>query len=146
LTKHVVGLLSALPPGTVQRVDVGTRAVVVVNESGRLFALRDTCPHRGARLSDGTVVGALSSDVPGEYAFDGSRRLIKCPWHGWEFDLATGQSWCDPTRTRVKPYPVTVESGTTIAATLREEERIAGPYVADTVPVWIEDDYVVIDI
>jgi nitrite reductase/ring-hydroxylating ferredoxin subunit len=38
-----------------------------------------------------------------------SSRQWRCPLHGWEFDLATGRSVFDPTRTRVKSYPVEID-------------------------------------
>ena len=38
--------------------------------------------------------------------------MVKCPWHGWEFDIRTGKSWCDPSRVRVRQYPVAVKPGT----------------------------------
>ena len=63
--------------------------------------------------------------------------LIRCPWHGWEFDLRTGQSWFDPERTRVRSYRVTVENA---------GEPVPGPYVAERYGVTVEDSYVVVDL
>jgi hypothetical protein len=61
----------------------------------------------------------------------------RCPWHGWEFDIHTGQSWCDPSKLRVKTYPVSVEPGA---------DLVKGPYVAETYPVTVEDDYVLVEV
>ena len=63
--------------------------------------------------------------------------MLKCPWHGWEFDIRTGQSWCDPTHTYVKQYAVAVEPGT---------EILKGPYVAETFPVTVEGEYVIVEL
>ena len=63
--------------------------------------------------------------------------MVKCPWHGWEFDIKTGQSWCSPMRVRVRPYPVDVESG---------GELVKGPYVAERFNVSVEDDYIVVEV
>ncbi len=52
--------------------------------------------------------------------------LLRCPWHGWEFDIRTGQSWCDPDSVRARTYSVTVEPGEALAK---------GPFVAETLPV-----------
>jgi hypothetical protein len=49
--------------------------------------------------------------------------LLRCPWHGWEFDMRNGQSYFDPTRVKVRTYPVVIEDGETLAK---------GPYVAET--------------
>ena len=89
------------------------------------------------------MLGSVTSPGPGEYHYDADRKLLVCPWHSWEFDLATGRSWFDPAKTRVRPYEVVVESG----RSLREggDGRVPGPYVADTVPVTVEGDYVVVN-
>jgi nitrite reductase/ring-hydroxylating ferredoxin subunit len=137
--KHIVAPVSELPPGTVRQVEIEGRAIAVFNADGEFYALRDTCPHRGARLSDGTVVGAVSSARPGVYDYDGDRRLVKCPWHGWEFDLATGRSWCDPVRERVRAYDVQRERGADL-----QGAAVPGPYVAETIAISVEDEYVVI--
>jgi len=35
--------------------------------------------------------------------------IIQCPWHGWEFEIATGRTYFNPHRMRVKTYDVTIE-------------------------------------
>ena len=67
--------------------------------------------------------------------------MVRCPWHGWEYDLATGQSWFDPRESRVRAYDVTVEPGSEICTAT---SRQPGPYVAETITISVEDDYVVI--
>jgi 3-phenylpropionate/trans-cinnamate dioxygenase ferredoxin subunit len=62
--------------------------------------------------------------------------MVKCPWHGWEFDIRTGRSWCDPSRLRVRQYPVSVQPGAKLAE---------GPYVAETFAVRLEDNYVLVE-
>ena len=64
---------------------------------------------------------------------------MACPWHGWEYDLATGQSFLGPGEPGVKSYDVDVEPGAHLSG------REPGPYVAETFPVHVEEDYVVID-
>jgi 3-phenylpropionate/trans-cinnamate dioxygenase ferredoxin subunit len=146
MSRHVISRLEDLPPGTQRRLEVSGRAIVVFNVDGRLFALRDICPHRGARLSDGAVVGSMRATGPGCYAFDDGRRLVKCPWHGWEFDLETGQSWCDPEHERVRPYPVSIEAGAALEVAPTMSEPVPGPYVAETVSVSVDADYVVVEL
>ena len=72
------------------------RAVVVFNLGGEFFALNNRCPHRGGSLSDGVAVGLVQSSEPGDYQYSRKGEIIRCPWHSWEFDIRTGQSWCDP--------------------------------------------------
>jgi nitrite reductase/ring-hydroxylating ferredoxin subunit len=143
VSKYVVGPVSDFPPGSQRLVSVGRRAVAIFNVKGTLYALYNQCPHQGGPLCAGNVVGRLESPEPGRYDYDSSRPMIKCPWHGWEFELATGQSWADPTRIRVRPYAVEVASGGALA---EDPERIAGPYMATTVPVTVDGDYVVVSL
>ena len=112
------------------------RAIVVFNLGGEFFALNNRCPHRGGSLHLGIQTGLVESTEPGRYSYSRQGEMVKCPWHGWEFDIRTGQSWCEPTRVRVRHYPVSVQPGTRL---------VAGPYVAEKVPVTVEGDYVVIE-
>lgn len=144
MARYVVCALADLPPGSQRQVKVAGRAVALFNVGGVLYGLRDVCPHRGAQLSAGIVVGAISATQPGCYDFDASRKLVKCPWHRWEFDLATGRSWLDPGHERVRSYAVSVEPGAEVAATIGDGP-VPGPYTAETVSVSVEDDYVVVE-
>lgn len=87
---------------------VGGREVGVVRDpaTGRLHAVRNRCPHHGAPLARGTVV-ERHAGRPGEYALAG-RRVLHCPWHGWEFELDSG-ACADDSRLRVAVYPVRVD-------------------------------------
>jgi nitrite reductase/ring-hydroxylating ferredoxin subunit len=134
---HVVASVGEIPPGSKKRVTVEGRQMVVANLGGEYFALLDRCPHAGARLSDGTLVGLVESTEPGSYSVSRRGEILRCPWHGWEYDVRTGQSWCDPGRVRVRRYQARVEPGRTVAQ---------GPYVVETFPVTVEESYVVVDL
>lgn len=82
--------------------------VVLDPATGRLYAVRNRCPHRGAPLCLGNFV-ERQAGRPGEYALAG-RRVLRCPWHGWEFDLESGRCPDDP-RMRVAVYPVRIVAG-----------------------------------
>ena len=137
MPKHVVAAVGDLPPGTRKLAEVNGRAIVVFNISGEFFALNNRCPHRGGSLFHGRQTGVVEFAEPGRYCYSRPSEIIRCPWHGWEFDIRSGQSWCDPTRIRVRNYPVSVQPGTRV---------VAGPYVAETVPVTVEGDYVVVEV
>ena len=63
--------------------------------------------------------------------------MIKCPWHGREFEIATGQFWSDPKATRTRAFaPERVSGG----------DLLKGPYVAETVEVETDGGYVVVDV
>jgi 3-phenylpropionate/trans-cinnamate dioxygenase ferredoxin subunit len=117
-------------------VEAGARAIVVFNLGGEFFALNNRCPHRGGSLHLGIQTGLVESKEPGEYCYSRRGEMVKCPWHGWEFDIRTGKSWCDPARMRIRQYAVSVKPGT---------ELVEGPYLAESFPVRVEDDYVVVE-
>lgn len=81
-----------IPPGTMRTCQVGERRIVVCrSEDGELHALRDTCPHRGVALSAGEMVHPVTSPGYRRYALDRSRTALRCPWHGYEFDVRDGR-------------------------------------------------------
>lgn len=110
-TRHRVCELADLPPGSRRIAPVGRHGVGVFNCNGTLYALNNFCPHAGAEVCRGTVTGTPVR-VPGEFALDWARQgeILRCPWHGWEFDIVNGKSLTDPTRS-IKPVPVEVEDG-----------------------------------
>jgi 3-phenylpropionate/trans-cinnamate dioxygenase ferredoxin subunit len=136
MPRHVVARAAELPPGERKLVHVGTRDIVIFNVAGELFALSDKCPHRGASLSKGKLTGVVTSPEPGAYAFSRPGEILRCPWHGWEFDVRTGKSWCDPRRMRLANFTVSVEAGARLGD---------GPFLAETFPVTREVDYVVVE-
>src|SRR5215211_2888462 len=109
MTRYIIATVAEIPPGGRKIVEIAGRSIGVFNLGGEFFALRNRCPHQGGPLCAGSLGGLVSSPGPGEYHYSRAGEIVRCPWHGWEFDIRTGQSWCDPARVRVRSYPVTVE-------------------------------------
>jgi 3-phenylpropionate/trans-cinnamate dioxygenase ferredoxin subunit len=137
MARHVVCAVKDLPSGQRRVLSVRGREIVVFNHGGEFFALLNKCPHEGGRLGCGKLVGLVESNEPGTYRYSRRGEFLKCPWHGWEFDIRNGQSWCDPSKIKTRTYPVVVEAGTELAK---------GPYVLEKFDVSIEQDYVVIEV
>ena len=142
--KYVVASVDEIPPGERKIVDVAGRSIGVFNIDGEYFALRNRCPHQGGALCEGKLWGVLKADVPGVFEYSPRKEILTCPWHGWEFHVRTGQSWCDPRRLRVRAYDVSVEEGSVVTAPARGLVR--GPYVVETYPVTIEGRYIVVEV
>ncbi|HML14943.1 MAG TPA: Rieske (2Fe-2S) protein [Xanthobacteraceae bacterium] len=136
MARHVVAPVGEIPAGGSKLVSIGNRAIVVFNVGGEFFALNNRCPHKGGSLAHGRLTGLLEAREPGEYRYSRRGEIIRCPWHSWEFDVRTGRSWCDPQRLRARQYPVSVEPGAKL---------VEGPYQAETFPVTVENDYVVVE-
>ena len=137
MTKHVVASVEEIAPGTCKVVTIKGREIGVFNVNNEFFALINRCPHQGAPLCQGAIVSRLVAPSPGEYRLERQGEMLRCPWHCWEFDIRTGQSYCDPKRFRARAYPVNVEPGASV---------VKGPYVAETLAVSVESDYVVVDL
>jgi nitrite reductase (NADH) small subunit len=113
MTRHVVARVEEIPPGGRKIVRIEGREIGIFNVDGGFYALRNSCPHQAARVCLGKVVGtALPSDVY-EYRYGREGRILRCPWHEWEYDIATGEAVFDPS-IRVKTYPVEVSAGAVV--------------------------------
>src|SRR5712692_3785478 len=77
-----IAAVPEIPPGSAKQATVNGRKLAVFNVGGTFYVLDDTCPHRGAPLSEGEVNGME----------------VTCPWHATNFDLTTGQHLCPPAR------------------------------------------------
>ena len=192
MPKYVVGTVDEIAPGSKKIVEVGGRSIGVYNVNGEYFALLNRCPHQAGPLCNGLNYGFLKSGAVGEYEYSRPGEIVRCPWHGWEFDVRTGQSWFDPVRVRVRRYDVVVTHGSEIVAEDPEAAEIAedaaeqpatregtappakpgttpaevaatmpegiretepgmdgmlkGPYVAETFPVTIDKNYLVVEV
>ncbi len=128
--KYVVAEASEIEPGERRMVTVAGRSIGVFNVGGEFFALRNRCPHQGGRLCEGVLWGVLRSDRPGDFDHSPSREILACPWHGWEFSVRTGESWCAPERLRVRRYDVETVAGEEIAASDGSDGEAAGSITA----------------
>lgn len=146
MARHVVASAKDLPPGTRKLVEVNGREIVVLNIGGEYFGVLNRCPHNGGSLCNGTLTRRIASPEPGVYETPGPAELLRCPWHGWQYDVRTGQSWCEPERSRTITYPVAVTRGADLAGgDLKSAELVPGPLVAETVKVAREEDYIVVE-
>ena len=81
------------PPGEACELVAGDRIVALFNVDGQYHALDGVCPHQGGPLGKGALTGCI----------------VTCPWHGWQFDVQTGQH--QTSQTLVHPgFAVKVEN------------------------------------
>ncbi len=145
--KHIVAPVDEIPPGRHKIVEIAGRSIGVFNVGGEFFALRNSCPHQGGPLCTGRVSGFVIAETPGEYQYSRQGEILRCPWHGWEFDIRTGQSWFDPAKVRVRRYDVTVAPGGVATDEPPPAPGLApGPYVAETYDVSVERQMVMVDV
>jgi nitrite reductase/ring-hydroxylating ferredoxin subunit len=87
------------------------RVVVIRSEDGSLHALAAKCLHQGGPLERGRLYEHYATTKnTGEYQVDPGREVLKCPWHGYEYDIRTGCTVFDPSRA-VQTFLVYEEGG-----------------------------------
>ncbi|WP_134703191.1 Rieske (2Fe-2S) protein [Ammoniphilus sp. YIM 78166] len=138
MKEYIVATVEEIPTGEKKHVKIEGRSICIFNVNGDYFALRNSCPHQGAPLCEGSVGGmtvceSTSQGSLDQLVFIKEGEILRCPWHGWEFDIKTGKSINDPQRCLVKTYDVKVQSP---PETLQ----------AETYPVIIRSDYVIVTI
>jgi len=72
---------SEVPLAAAREVVCEGRVIAVFNVNGTFYALDGVCPHQGGPLGRGLVEGCT----------------VTCPWHGWQFDVRSGQHGFSPT-------------------------------------------------
>jgi nitrite reductase/ring-hydroxylating ferredoxin subunit len=88
----VVGRIEDLSPGACIRVALPDGdELAVYNVNGEYYATENSCPHRGAPLTEGELCG----------------HIVECGLHGWQFDVRTGE--CLTVPERIRTYRVNVE-------------------------------------
>ena len=100
-----------IAPGTCLIVDIAGRSIGIFNVHGTFVAALNVCPHELAPVCRGRITGTMAPSQPGEYRWERLGEILRCPWHGWEFDLLTGRALADPRR-HLRLFSVTVEDGT----------------------------------
>lgn len=137
MSKYVVAAADEILPGERKLVNVRGRPILIFNLDGDYFGILDRCPHQGASLCKGKLVGLVEADRPGQYNFTRNNEIIRCAWHGWEFDIRTGKSRCEPEKIKATRYNVETKIGSDI---------IEEAYETETFDVAVEDNYVIVNL
>lgn len=91
-TRHRIASISEVPPGTGKEFVADGRIIALFNVDGQFHALDGICPHAGGPLAEGFL----------------RKNVVTCPWHGWQFDVTTGQH-CLNARLKHTRFEVVVE-------------------------------------
>lgn len=113
--RYLVGDSDQVPEGGRYVVDVAGTTLGVFRFRGALRAYHNVCPHQGGPVCQGRLVSRVTEVLDAEQRsrgldFDHDELHIVCPWHGYEFSVATG---AHPGRaqTRLADVPVAEEGG-----------------------------------
>lgn len=91
--------------------EVQGEEIAVFRHNGEFFALANYCIHQAGPLCEGGMTGqSTMAEDNWDWSYDTEEKCIMCPWHGWTFDITTGQSIKDESYS-VPSYDVEVENG-----------------------------------
>jgi nitrite reductase/ring-hydroxylating ferredoxin subunit len=117
--------LAELELNVIRKVALQGRELCVVRTVAGLFAFGATCPHQGGTMCDGLIKGTMEPSPRNEYQFGRDGEVVVCPWHGYEFDVRTGESVNGVIRGRLGAYPVEVRDGIVYGSLRRVTPRRA---------------------
>ena len=121
-TWYKVAELDELPEGRVKSVTCGVQTLCLTRFKGQWGALDNKCPHQKGPLGEGSI----------------EKGMLRCPWHGWDFDPLTGKSPGEYEDGGVPTFPVEErEDGVYVA--LEDEpphQRTVTDVMAETLVAW----------
>ena len=91
---HTVARVDDLPPGTAGVFQVDDEEIAVFSCEDGFYATQGHCLHLGGPLGHGHLAGCI----------------LSCPWHGWQYDVRTGENEFDRAL-KLETYEVVVEDG-----------------------------------
>lgn len=110
-TRQKVADVADLETGDRAFAEIEGVEVAVFNVEGEYYAMANYCVHQGGPLCEGELRGRMGIGEDGwEWTYDDTERDVVCPWHGWAFDVTTGES-VDDDRYAVPTFEVEVEDG-----------------------------------
>ena len=125
-----IGRAAAFPNPGRKVVEVDDVAVGVFCRDGKFTAFENVCPHMGGPVCQGKLIARVEERLAEDktslgLAFSKDQTNVACPWHGYEFDIATGRHQGNP-RLRLRPVNIEVVDAD-LVITLPEgtRERIA---------------------
>lgn len=121
MTRHTICKANDVKVGQLTPANIGRASIVLVRlPSGDIRAVSGYCPHQSAPLQHGCVSGMTEGDVPNELTFGHCGEVLRCPWHGFEYSLVTGEPLVPAPaigRPRLRIYDVEIEGDDVVVLT-----------------------------
>ncbi|WP_436348960.1 Rieske (2Fe-2S) protein [Natronorubrum sp. FCH18a] len=116
--EHIVGKHDEIKDNERILVELEGREIAVFKIDGKYHAYTNWCPHQGGPLCEGELSGTTETtydkkEMSYEVEWVKENQVVVCPWHGWEFDVVSGESCHQPVKT-IPTHPVQVKDGNII--------------------------------
>lgn len=120
MSEHVVCEVDDLDSGERLVVQLEGKEIGVFCRDNEYHAYLNWCPHQGGPVCEGDLTGTQEStfdretlELETEWTQEGE--ILNCPWHGWEFDINTGDC-LSREKIKLPTYPITVNNGQIIVS------------------------------
>jgi nitrite reductase/ring-hydroxylating ferredoxin subunit len=120
---QAVGRLEDFPLGAIRTLQLDGKDVGIVRTAEAVFAIGNTCPHQGGPICAGRVTGTMLASDPDQYIYEEDDLVVRCPWHGYEFYIRSGESVGRVIRGRIQVYAVEVREGVVYCSLRRAQPR-----------------------
>ena len=106
-----LGSVEEFVDGKITIREVEGRSVGIFRDGDSFSAMLNICPHRAAPVCQGAIGGTMLPSGPGEYIYGLDGLVLRCPWHGWEFDARNGESVGPVDKRNLTMVEVAVDDG-----------------------------------
>jgi nitrite reductase/ring-hydroxylating ferredoxin subunit len=115
MTEQFVGRASEIKDGDRQIVRIGDTEVGVFKDAGEFYAYSNYCLHQGGPACEGLTIAGVEERLREDktsmgLSFSETEMHFVCPWHGYEYDMKTGECVSDR-KLKLKRYQVIERSG-----------------------------------
>src|SRR6516165_6515206 len=116
----IIGKAAAFPDPGRKVVEVDGTEVGVFCRDGKFTAFENVCPHMGGPVCQGKIIARVQEVIAADktslgFAFSKDQTNVACPWHGYEFNISTGQHQGNP-RMRLRPVKIEIVNGDLVLA------------------------------
>jgi nitrite reductase (NADH) small subunit len=106
------GRAADFPEDAFRIVTVAGREIGIARRAdGKVHAVRNWCPHKGAPICKSAISGTMLPGAPGTLTFGMAGEVVRCPWHGFEFKIDTGERLFSQGRAGLRVYPARIDKG-----------------------------------
>jgi nitrite reductase/ring-hydroxylating ferredoxin subunit len=118
MTKHIICEEEEIEPGERILVELEGRDIAIFNVDGELFCYTNWCVHQAGPICQGTLSGTRKASfdpktLKTSLKWEKEGEIISCPWHGWEYDIKSGDC-LSRTRRRLITHDVRRTDGTVV--------------------------------
>ena len=115
MAEYIVAKASKISDGERIITQVQGREIAVFNVEGQYYAYTNWCAHQGGPCCEGSLTGTWSASFDRnslklDLEWDKDDEIINCPWHGWEYDIKTGEC-LSREKVRLPRHDVSIKEG-----------------------------------